>query len=445
MDIWTVRKSVVRFPGEDFILLLGMLIFRLALDISYQYFLSPVFKFDAPINFYYVVEVDRYFLSLLIFALFVSVVRSRAKTVSNVFLFMAAIFLVGPMTSEYGLNIARPIDPVLTVIMALLLVDLVSKVRLPDFISANPIPGGRMLAIILSVASVIYLLVWGYLSGAAEFINFDVKRIYEFRDKVTVLLDVGVLAYLNLWTYKVFTVFLVCVLLQYRRFGLLLLVLVCQIVFFGLTSHRIVLFLPLLAIGFWLYLGRSCQLKPMPYVAAAGLMIVLSAYLVWSIGSIPEIVIRRAFYVPSALTFQWFDYFNTHSHVYWSDKLLAAFSEGEYVRANIPRLIGDYLVPGSNSAANTGMIASGYAHAGYLGVVFYAVILGLVLSILNAIVSSGVPLWMVVALSIGPLRTAIADSDLFTALLSHGLGIAVLVLWFYRGRGVNGAEVDEQA
>jgi len=353
---------------------------------------------------------------------------------SDVFMFMAALFLIAPMTSEYGLNSARPIAPVLCAAIALLAVDLVSRIRIPDLLSSH-IPRGRAMAIGISVAGVAYLLLWGWLSGTVQYVSFDVNRIYEFRDKAATLLDVGVLSYLNLWTYKVFTIFLVCVLLQHRRFGWLLVVLACQVYFFGLTSHRLVLFLPLLAIAFWLYLARFDQLFPMPYAAALALLAVLTANRLSGIESIPEIVIRRAFFVPSGLVFQWMDFFTTHPHVYWADRVLALFSAGQYVGTNIPRLIGDYLVPGSNSAANSGMVASGFAQAGYWGVALYSTILGMVLSVLNAIVKSGVPLWFVAALSAGPLRTAFADSDLLTSLLSHGLGLVVLLLWLYRGRG----------
>lgn len=411
----------------------GLLVFRLILDVAYQHYLHPGFKLDTPINFNYAVELDRYLLSLVIFGLFVTVIRSRVENMTDVFMFTAAVFLVAPITSEYGLNAARPVAPVMSVVVALLLVGLVSRIRLPDVMASRLVPGGGRLAVAISIAGLAYLLVWGFLSGAVEYLSFDVRRVYEFRDKAAERLDVGVLAYLNLWAYKVFSVFLVCVLLQYRRFGLLLLLLACQAYFFGLTSHRIVLFLPLLAIVFWLYLGRQRQLAPMPYVAAAGVLFALYLNQVWGVASVPEIVIRRTFFVPSGLTFQWFDYFNAHPHVYWSDKLLASFSDGGYVRANIPRLIGDYLVPSTNSAANAGMVAAGYAQAGYWGVLLYAVILGLVLSVFNSVVRSGVPLWLVAALSIGPLRTAIADSDLLTSMLSHGLGVVVLLLWLYRG------------
>lgn len=432
MEFVVIKKWWSGFQPGDVVLCLGMLALRLAMDVSYQLFLNPVYGIDSPINFSYAVEIGRYLLSLLIFMLFVMVIRSRSEDMTNVFMFMSAVFVMAPLTSEYGLNAARPVAPVFCSAIALLLVDLVSRVPLPAAIFSRTIPHGRVLAVGLAAAGVLYLVVWGYVSGAVEYFNLDVRRIYEFRDQIAARLDIGPLAYLNLWTYKVFTIFLICMLLHTRRFGWLLVVLACQLYFFGLTSHRIVLFLPLLPIVFWLYLGRSNELSPVPYVVAAGLLLALYLFLARGMESLPEMVIRRAFYVPSGLIFQWFDFFDTHAHVYWADKLLAPFANGEYVRVNVPRLVGDFLVPGSNSAANAGMIASGYAHAGYGGVVFYAIVLGFVLGVLNAVVRSGVPLWLVAALSIGPLRTAIADSDLFTSLLSHGLGVAILVLWFYK-------------
>lgn len=427
-----IRNTIV-ILGENIPLLIGFLLFRIMLDISYERFLNPVFKFDSPINFWYDVHVGRYIFSLIAFIIFTTILSHRPRDVTNVFLFMATFFLIAPLTSEYGLNAARPVAPVFYAMFALLLIDVTSRIPIPDFFSRVPIPGGRAIATAFSIIGVLYLIAWAYFSGAFEYFNIDVRKVYQYRDKVAELLDVGVLSYLNLWAYKVFSIFLVCVCLQRQKYGWLFLVLAAQFVFFGLTSHRIVLFLPFLAIAIWFYLDRIEEMTPMPYAAALGLLSALLVFETLGVESLPEIAIRRAFFVPSGLTFQWFDYFTFHPHVYWADKILASFSSGEYLRVNLPRLIGDYFVPGSNSAANTGLISAGFAQAGVFGVLLYATLLGLVLSVLNMIVRSGVPLWFVAALTIGPLRTALADSDLFTSLLSHGLGISVLLLWLYRG------------
>lgn len=422
----------MKWKKEELLLLLGFFAFRLMLDVSYENFLYVVYYFDTPINFLYDVGMTRYLFSLLLFVLFTTVLSSRPRDVSNVFLIMATFFLIGPLTSEFGLNAARPIEPVIYTMSALLLVDLVSRIPVPDFISRIPVPKGPQLAVAISVLAVVYLLAWAYFSGALAYFNLDVRKVYEFRDKVAELLDVGPLSYLNLWVYKVFTIFLVCVCLLNRKFVWLGLLLLTQFFFFGLTSHRIVLFLPFLAIAVWFYLERFQRLTPMPYMAAIGILVALLLFEVRGIESVAEIAVRRAFFVPSGMTFQWFDFFTFHPHVYWADKLLAQFSSGEYVRVNLPRLLGGYFVPGADSASNMGLVPAGYAQAGIWGVMLYSVILGLVLSVLNSIVRSGAPLWFVSALTIGPLRTALADSDLFTTLLSHGLGMVVVLLWLYR-------------
>lgn len=438
-QIWDLWKK------EDLFLILGFFLFRILLDISYEKYLYAVFYFDTPINFLYDVDITRYIFSLFLFVLFTTVLSSRPRDVSNVFLIMATFFLIGPLTSEFGLNAARPIEPVIYTMSALLVVDLVSRVPIPDFISRIPVPNGPLLAVAISVLAVLYLFTWAYFSGALTYFNLDVRKIYTFRDKVAELLDVGPLSYLNLWVYKVFTIFLVCVCLLNRKFLWLALLLIAQFFFFGLTSHRIVLFLPFLPIAVWFYLDRFEHLTPMPYMAALGILVALLLFEIRGIESVAEIAIRRAFFVPSGMTFQWFDFFTFHPHVYWSDKLLASFSSGEYVRVNLPRLLGGYFVPGADSASNMGLVPAGFAQAGIWGVILYSVILGLVLSALNTVVRSGAPLWFVSAMTIGPLRTALADSDLFTTLLSHGLGMAVILLWLYRARFVAPSTSEQKA
>lgn len=427
-----ISEHFKRWKNEELLLFFGFLAFRLMLDVSYEKFLYVVFHFDTPINFMYDVGMARYLFSLLLFLIFTTVLSSRPRDVSNVFMIMATFFLVGPLTSEFGMNAARPLEPVIYTMSALLLVDLISRIPVPDFISRLPVPRGPQLATAISVLAVLYLFAWAYFSGALAYFNLDVRKVYTFRDKVAELLDVGLLSYLNLWVYKVFTIFLVCVCLLHRKFAWLALLLVGQLFFFGLTSHRIVIFLPFLAIAVWFYLERFRRLTIMPYMAAAGILVALLLFQLRGIESIAEIAIRRAFFVPSGMTFQWFDFFTFHPHVYWADKLLASFSSGEYVRVNLPRLLGGYFVPGADSASNMGLVPAGYAQAGIWGVALYSIILGLVLGVLNSVVRSGAPLWFVSALAIGPLRTALADSDLFTTLLSHGLGMAVVLLWLYR-------------
>ncbi|MNY40286.1 hypothetical protein D3C86_1750200 [compost metagenome] len=97
----------------------------------------------------------------------------------------------------------------------------------------------------------------------------------------------------------------------------------------------------------------------------------------------------------------------------------------------LPYYLGDYFVPGKSLAFNAGIVGTGYAQAGFFGVIFYATTLGFFLRFVNGLIKGGLPVYMVAAVLITPIRTAWADSDLFSALLSHGILIGIVVLWLY--------------
>ena len=83
-------------------------------------------------------------------------------------------------------------------------------------------------------------------------------------------------------------------------------------------------------------------------------------------------------------------------------------------------------------AANNGYISSGYAHAGFIGVLIYSLILGVYLKWLN-VFSKNVPhIWLTIALMVTPFRSLILSSDLPTTFLTHGLIIATIMITLLR-------------
>ena len=91
------------------------------------------------------------------------------------------------------------------------------------------------------------------------------------------------------------------------------------------------------------------------------------------------------------------------------------------------------MAPGREISFNSGIIGAGFAQAGLLGVAFYAIVVGWIIKFVNSLIRQGVPVFVATALLIAPIRTAWADSDLFTALLSHGIIVSLVVLWLLGG------------
>ena len=75
---------------------------------------------------------------------------------------------------------------------------------------------------------------------------------------------------------------------------------------------------------------------------------------------------------------------------------------------------------------NTGWIGSGYMNAGFLGMLLYAGIIGITLSIINIyskIISTQVALSMVII----PFFAMMLSSDLPVAMLNHGIILSILL------------------
>jgi hypothetical protein len=422
----------VRVETSVLLFFFSLIFFRLVLDIG-----LITFGADMYHNYYLPLRIDfdswQYVFSLALYSLSLINLRSYDHSPSNVFQLMASMFVTAPLTSQFGLDAARPVEPVVCTILALWLVKLISEIEIFNPKNQVKVNQSRYFAIGLSVLGIVFLLAWSVVSGAAGSFNLDPALVYDFRDKSSELMDVGALAYFNAWVYKAFTLYLICFCLEKRQYFLIIPLLAVQIYFGGVSNHKSVIFMPVMIIGFWYFLSRTRKLYPIPIAAAILVAASIATYLFWDLTWGAEILLRRTFFVPSGATFAWFEFFNFQPYVYWSDRILSAFVETTYSGGPaIPYVIGEWLFPGNSLAANNGLVSSGYSHAGYFGIAFYAFIMGLILNIINYLARTGVELWMAVALTLVPLRTALGDSDLFTAILTHGIFVSVVLLWMHR-------------
>ena len=79
--------------------------------------------------------------------------------------------------------------------------------------------------------------------------------------------------------------------------------------------------------------------------------------------------------------------------------------------------------------ANSSFFSTGYMNAGLLGIVIYGLVFSSILMILNKLYHSGVPLWIVVGVTMHPIHSIIKSSDMITGLITHGLGITLIILY----------------
>ncbi|MEH6799073.1 MAG: hypothetical protein V7681_07205 [Halopseudomonas sabulinigri] len=410
--------------ASKLVFVVTILLFRMLLDLSYVIFVSPLYSYAG---FDLGIDVFDYAMSWVLFVMSCFLTSHRLNKVSDYFFIIAVLGVVSPISSLYGLS-SRGVYPVIISILSIGLVYLVAKSRL---FKAPKIPvfnGGPKLAVTLSSFMVLLLIMWYFASGAVGYFNLNLSHVYEFRELSAEKANIGVLAYLNNWVYQVFSIFLFAYALLKRRFDLAIMVFSIQVFFFGVSAHKSVLFYPLMVLGIWFYFRKTSSLVLVPMMF---FLIVLASLMSWHFfGDIitPSLFIRRVFFIPALLTYDYFSFFEGKEHVFWSNSILSSFIDYPY-HTGLNALIGEY--NGSDGGANNGYIASGYAHAGWFGVLIYSIVFGYIIRFVD-VFSKNLPVWFALSIVIVPYRSALISSDLLTVLLTHGLFAALVVLVMVR-------------
>ena len=71
-------------------------------------------------------------------------------------------------------------------------------------------------------------------------------------------------------------------------------------------------------------------------------------------------------------------------------------------------------------------------HGGLLGSTFYGILLGLVFRLIDSMRSRNMPASVVLGIMLPSVISLMVNSDLMTALLTHGIAFAIVIIYFYR-------------
>jgi hypothetical protein len=398
-----------------------MILFKLVLDASYFFVVSREYSYAG---FHYDPAFSNYTVSWLLYLSGILLIAYQAemKKVSDYFLLTLFLGVLAPILVLYGLDCSRPFFPVF--ISFLVTVFLSMLLRSFNVIPIPTVRGGYYIAISLSFISVAFLVFW-YLFSDIHF-NFSFVNVYEYRDANLELTAFGLLAYTNTWTQQVFNIFLISICLHKKKYFFAVLFVIVQVFFYSVSTHKSVLFYPFLIFGIWLYFRSNRYLTVVPFLFSLVVMLGILTYWLFDDIWVTSLFSRRVFFVPADLTFVYFDFFSENPKVYWSNSILKSFIDYPYDQP-ISHVVGSYL--GDESlGANNGFIASGYAHGGLFGVFAYASLVALLMILINSLAATGIPMWLVICLTIVPVRAMLISSDLFTSLLTHGLLASLLII-----------------
>lgn len=416
-----INKTALAFEDRHWFFLFSFL-YRLILELSYFKFMVPIFAYDG-----YVFEFDgfKYIESWLIFSsmIFISpnILYKPSDYLVNIMLFS---FLT-PLLVMYSFSDANR-EALYIVFMAVALIFF--------FRHGKPLHLPRVrttlsLVYFILLVGIVVVTAWMFFSGGFKYFNLDLTLVYEYRSEVGEIINQGLMGYLNIWATKVFGPILLALTLWRKKYLLAGFVFGLHVLWFGISSHKSVLFYPFLIIFLWGWFRKTRALSLIPLSMAFAVLFAFILYTVYEEIFIGSLFIRRTFFVPAKLTFVYYEFFSINPFVYWSNSIASAFVDYPY---SVPTalLIGNHL--GSDGNANNSFLSTGYMHAGVLGMIFYGILVGLLLRLIDSLARDGAPVWVAVAVILVPSHSLLISADLPTALLTHGVGISLVMLFLLR-------------
>lgn len=269
-----------------------------------------------------------------------------------------------------------------------------------------------------------------------NFFNFNLNEVYKYR-LILRDIDKGIWGYIWFSFFPIIAGFGLALSLRNRNKLYTIFIIITYMLIFGFTSHKVFLFLPWAIIGFYWILNRKNPIVwlLMSLVVLSVCLIILDA--VWLNGWATGLILRRVFLIPSQANYFYYNFFSENPKVFWTDSKWLFLDKiiGYPYDMPIPRIIGHIYFNDSDTNANTGWLGAGYAHAGFIGMAIYAIIIGLILKFLNYRANDLGKEFILV--SFFPYISVIFYSgDLKTAFLTHGLALYLILLSLYGKHGL---------
>ena len=258
--------------------------------------------------------------------------------------------------------------------------------------------------------------------------NLNMLLVYKYRAILAHSMN-GLFAYYDSLVIKIIVPLSIIYCLYYKKYYLLILFCCLQVVLYGLSSQKTVLFALFVILPLfyympiftkyiysynWLFIAMSC-ISVLCY-KVSGYILIISLY-------------RRVVFLPALINFQYYDYFSQHSFDYFRQSFLRHFLTSPYaitVQKIIARVYYSFEAT-EESSANTGFLGSGYMQGGFVVIMLYAVIIGFLIAIISDL-SKQSPRIAISLLAL-PMYSLFSSSDLPTSLLTGGIGLCILLLF----------------
>ncbi|MBQ9189667.1 MAG: hypothetical protein IJ138_10110 [Clostridia bacterium] len=408
---------------------LPLLVYRLALDWSYQYVVYALYAYTGFESQSTSFSLLLSWSLLLISTPLAWVAFDNAKEkLSYILLFLLYLMSFVPFTSMVGFGVISIEHLICNCVFWLLLFCLtlcpLGKPKRFLFLRSERAILGETEIELLAILLMAVVL---YISGRYTHfrLNFSLSNVYDLRAEASAFQLPTILSYLYAWSQTVNAV-LISYFMVKRRYGWAVFCVVVQLLSFGIDGSKTVLFLAIaaVAVGFLPRLRlRNINVWLMAVLTVLTIGCILLYTMFSSIYPI-SLFVRRTLFLPVEIGRKYFDFFTTHTPDYYRQSFLRLFgAQSPY--ETLPRMIA-HVYYNVESHMNNGLLSDAVANLGYIGVFIGPMIYAVVFRALD-LVSERVDPRIHITVAVYSTVMMI-NSFLFPILLTHGLFVTILLL-----------------
>lgn len=342
--------------------------YRLSLDFIYADIISPVWEYQ-----HFVLDINKtnYYISflwLILISLFDYKLYNDNRPSSNFLLFTDILFFI-PLSSIIPLSGMNDSFLYFCVIYWLIMVVLqMRKIRRKPMMSiTNENRISNLFYIFAFFLIILNFLVTVYYNGFK--IKFDLSSVYDIRFAVRDMNLPTIIQYLKPLASKV-TLLTIVVMIVKKNYKWVVILSLVQLMNFAFGALKSDLFALLLAyiIGF---LFKPHHRQYLLYALVFSNLIVIVEYLVTGVSFISIVVHRRVLFMPSLLSYEYFDYFTNNECVYLRDSFMRYLGFKSPYSLEIPRLIGLEFYGEQEMNCNTGIVGDDFAQFGWFALLIF--------------------------------------------------------------------------
>lgn len=404
--------------------LLSLLLYSMLIGFLFVKWVVPVYGYSG---FTFGVNWVNIFFSIVYIGIISYFIIMQVDGVKTFFSFMLILQVIIPMLCLYSFTeefVSYNIY-VLMCIVCFIIISLASSINIDLINNFSNVTFSRLFLPFMTIITCFTLARYIMLNGLGIF-NLDITKVYDYRLLLRETM-VGAFAYLDAWTIKIINPFCIVYSLYRRKKFLLIFFVTLQVMLFGFSSHKSVLFSAFVLVVF--YYMTPLLIKKKSSVVWCFIFANLFPLCLYfkDITGIWCGLFKRLFFTPATLNFYYYDYFSVNGFDWFRQSFLRHFVSSNYDLL-LPRIIGLEYFGNMETNANTGFLGAGYAQGGFLVMIVYSVIIGMLINVIAAFCKK-LPPGLAVGITILPMSSLFTSGDLPSSLVTGGLLIALFLLY----------------